>query len=122
MAFRDAVDERGDLVGVAHVGRDELDVRGQRAGFRRGAPADHDARAVGGEAFGDAAPDAATPTRDQDDLAREVERRHGWMRLMSRGKSVVSRTLLASTSRAIHRSQPIANPPCGGMPCLNASR
>jgi hypothetical protein len=120
--FRDAVDERGDLIGVAHVRRDELDVLRERAGFRCGTTAYDDARGVGGETFGDAASDAATPTGDQDDLAREVERRHGWMRLMSRGKSVVSRTLLASTRRAIHRSHPIANPPWGGIQCLNASR
>ena len=74
VAFGDAVDERVDLVGVAHVGGHELDVRRER---RSGAcpAAHHDARAGVGEAFGDAAPDPAAAAGDEHDLAGEVERR-----------------------------------------------
>ncbi len=41
---------------------------------------------------------------------------------ISRGKSVVSRTFGTSTRRASQRSRPIAKPPWGGIPYLNASR
>lgn len=47
---------------------------------------------------------------------------YGEMRVMSRGKKVVSRMFAASTSRLIQRSSPIANPPCGGIPYLNVWR
>jgi len=48
--------------------------------------------------------------------------RQGLSRVMSRGKSVASRTLSTPTSLATQRSSPIANPPCGGIPCWNACR
>ena len=41
---------------------------------------------------------------------------------ISRGKRVVSRTFSAPSKRAVNRSSPIASPPSGGMPYLNASR
>ncbi len=47
---------------------------------------------------------------------------YGASRVRSRGKSVTSRMLAASTSRATQRSSPMAKPPCGGMPCRKAWR
>ena len=47
---------------------------------------------------------------------------YGVSRCRSRGNSVTSRTLAAPTSRATQRSNPIAKPPCGGIPCRNAWR
>ena len=55
-------------------------------------------------------------------VRRTVGRDYGVSRCRSRGNSVTSRTLAAPTSRATQRSSPIAKPPCGGMPCRNASR
>src|SRR5262249_42510682 len=40
--------------------------------------------------------------------------RQGRRRCRSRGNKVTSRTLAAPVSRAVQRSSPIANPPCGG--------
>ena len=41
---------------------------------------------------------------------------YGERRVRSRGKSVTKRTFSAPTSRATHLSNPIANPPWGGIP------
>ena len=46
----------------------------------------------------------------------------GVRRLRSRGKRVASRTLASPARRATQRSRPMAKPPCGGIPCRNASR
>ena len=54
--------------------------------------------------------------------AQGAASRHGVRRCRSRGNAVTSRTLAAPTSRATNRSRPMAKPPCGGMPCRNASR
>src|SRR5258707_293970 len=43
-------------------------------------------------------------------------------RCRSRGNRVTSRMLAAPVNRAVHRSRPIAKPPCGGIPCLNTCR
>ena len=120
MAPDDLGHERVDLLGIADVGRDELHAVGQRIWLL--AAADDDTGPIGGKSFGDPTSDAATATGDQHDLAVEVELGHGWMRLRSRGKIVVSRMFGTSARRAIQRSQPIANPPCGGIPNLNVSR
>lgn len=48
-------------------------------------------------------------------------RGYGANLVRSRGKSVVSRMLCASTRRATKRSNPIAKPPWGGIPWRNAS-
>ncbi len=48
--------------------------------------------------------------------------RHGVRRCRSRGNRVTERMLAAPVSRAVHRSSPIAKPPCGGMPCSNTCR
>jgi hypothetical protein len=47
---------------------------------------------------------------------------HGLNLVMSRGKSVASRTFSAPISLATQRSRPNANPPCGGIPCWKACR
>lgn len=47
---------------------------------------------------------------------------HGASRFKSRGKRVASRMLSSPSSCIRKRSRPIAQPPCGGMPCLNASK
>ncbi len=47
---------------------------------------------------------------------------HGLSRCRSRGNIVTCRTFAAPVSSAVHRSKPIANPPCGGMPCRNTCR
>jgi hypothetical protein len=46
----------------------------------------------------------------------------GLSRCRSRGNSVTCRTLAAPVSRPVHRSRPIAKPPCGGTPCSNTCR
>ena len=51
-----------------------------------------------------------------------LKKPYGVRRCRSRGKSVVSRTLLTPHRRATKRSTPSAKPPCGGMPCLKACR
>jgi ABC-type oligopeptide transport system ATPase subunit len=48
--------------------------------------------------------------------------RHGLSRCRSRGNSVTWRTFGTPASSAVQRSSPIANPPCGGMPCRNTCR
>ena len=47
---------------------------------------------------------------------------YGDSRCRSRGNSVTWRTFSASIRRETNRSSPIAKPPCGGIPCRNASR
>jgi hypothetical protein len=47
---------------------------------------------------------------------------YGVRRCRSRGNSVTSRMFSARVSRLVQRSSPIANPPCGGIPCAKASR
>ena len=49
-------------------------------------------------------------------------RGYGVRRCRSRGNSVTSRMFSAWVSLPVQRSRPIANPPCGGMPCAKASR
>src|SRR5690606_15074372 len=46
---------------------------------------------------------------------------HGARRCTSRGNSVTVRMFSAPVSWATNRSRPKANPPCGGMPYVNAS-
>ncbi len=38
------------------------------------------------------------------------------------GERLTSRMFSASVSRPVQRSSPIANPPCGGMPCAKDPR
>ena len=44
------------------------------------------------------------------------------IRCMSRGKAVASLTLASSSMRAVKRSSPVEEPPCGGSPYLKACR
>ena len=55
-------------------------------------------------------------------VALVASRGYGVRRWTSRGNSVTSRTLAASTRRPTQRSSPMAKPPWGGIPCANASR
>src|SRR6185503_6393430 len=89
--------DRVDLIGVAHVGRDErrgaATCRGERLGL--GAAADHDVGTGVEEALRDAPADAATATGHDHDLAGEVEwiARHG--RTLPDGPSDASGSLAA---------------------------
>jgi Phosphotransferase enzyme family len=49
-------------------------------------------------------------------LPDRLPRHHGARRCRSLGNSVTSLMFSARARRAVHRSSPIANPPCGGMP------
>ena len=65
------------------------------------------------------------PAENTADSSMDIPGRadtYGVRRCRSRGNGVTSRMLVASTSRATQRSSPIAKPPCGGIPCLNAWR
>jgi hypothetical protein len=65
------------------------------------------------------------PTRYPDASASTLlrtARGYGVRRCRSRGNSVTSRIFSAWVSLPAQRSRPIANPPCGGIPCAKASR
>ena len=55
-------------------------------------------------------------------IKERAVRTYGVRRCRSRGNSATSRMFSARVSRLVQRSRPIANPPCGGLPCAKASR